>query len=107
MSEREQLKPEPLVYGEIDDGLVFIARGRAEELIATGDWESTWPAQEMRRLLPEDLLSRYGVVTSTLLDGDFLSIPSASEDELVAELELRGWSCQRDDAVVLEASGYD
>jgi hypothetical protein len=99
--------PEPLVYGEVDNGLVFIGIARAEELIATGDWEAVWPAQEMRRLLPADLLSRYGVIEDTLLDGAFVRIPCECEKELVAELEARGWECQRDDGMVLEASGYD
>jgi len=102
-----KLTPEPLVYGEIDDGLVFIGLARAKQLIDSGDWETSWPAREMRGLLPADLVARYGVVTSTLLDGDYLSIPTQHEAELVAELESRGWTCERDDAMVLEASGYD
>lgn len=106
MSDEAQLKPEPLVYGEIDQGLVFIAARRAEDLIETGEWEHVWPAREMVKILPADLVSQYGVLQSTLMDGDFVSIPLHHEDALVRELETRGWDCERDDAMVMEASGY-
>lgn len=99
-------EPQPLVYGEIDDGLVFIPRARAEELIESGDYDVVWPAQEMREVLPPDLLSAYGVLTATLLDGDYVKIPLQGKEQLVRELESRGWECEEDDAMVLEASGY-
>jgi len=153
------LEPEPLIYAEIDDGLVFITATRAQQLVELRDvipeartwadvragvtdeiwhelrerrdpydirrlgdsleaefepeqvgWGDTWPewpAQAMRKILPHDLLDRYGVLTDTLLDGTFLHIPTEREDELVSELERRGWSCERDDALVMEASGHD
>jgi hypothetical protein len=107
MNDRLPSNPVPLVYGEIHDGLVFIPVERAEELIESGDPGTAWPAQEMRGPLPADLLTRYGEVRTSLLDGDFVSIALGCEDELVTELEARGWSCERDDTMVLEASGYD
>lgn len=99
-----------LVYGEIDDGLVFLSRARAEELVeirdATGE-SPTWPAQEMLDLFPAEVIRRYGELRDTLMDGAFPVLHTSSEAELVAELEQLGWTCERDDALVLEASGYE
>ncbi len=101
-----QPEPQPLVYGEIDEGLVFIPRARADELIAGGDFEACWPIQEMPSFMPGDLLARPGVITRYLLDGDFVSFPLLCEHDPVRDLRSRGWICERDDATVLEASGY-
>ncbi len=157
----ERLTPEPLVYGEIDDGLVFLPARRAHALVrlreslanartwgelralldeelwaevqerrdvydvvrsggrddaefdprllagyAEGAWPR-WPANEMIDLLPTDLVQRYGKLTDTLLDGPFLCLYAQCEEELVGDLVERGWECERDDQLVLEASGYD
>ena len=73
---------------------------------SAGAWPS-WPAQDMLKLLPHDILAGYGKLTDTLMSGTFVRLFAANEVEIVAELEERGWKCEKDEALVLAASGYD
>ena len=79
----------------------------ADELpgFADGDWPE-WLHQEMLGWMPQDLITRFGTVEDSVLNGRFLSIPDESGEAVAHELELRGWSCLRDDDAVSLAAGY-
>ncbi len=42
----------------------------------------------------------------TTISGDYLWMPPHYEEEVVVAMEIRGYSCIRDDDLVEEASGY-
>jgi hypothetical protein len=79
----------------------------ADELMgyADGDWPR-WPKQEMLEWVPRDVQDEFGHVDASVLNGDFLQLDVARTEELVARLEVEGFSCHRDDALVSRASGY-
>ena len=70
-----------------------------------GDWPA-WPAQEMLDWVPESIQSRFGHNEETLLNGSFLNFDPAQEDAIVAAFREEGYTCQRNDDLVLQASGY-
>lgn len=79
----------------------------ADELpgFADGDWPE-WLHQEMLGWMPQDLITRFGTVEDSVLNGQFLSLPKEVGETVAHELELRGWSCLRDDDAVSLAAGW-
>ena len=62
-----------------------------------GDYPD-WLQAEMERVIPADLLGRFGECLDTPLNGSFWSLPSRFETEIVEELEGRGYRVfKRDD----------
>lgn len=70
-----------------------------------GDWPE-WPAREMLKWMPAELLTRFGRTEASVLNGDYLRIDPRHEAALAAALEGAGWTCIKDDALVSAASGY-
>ena len=69
-----------------------------------GDWPE-WLHQEMLEWMPRDLITKFGTVEDSVLNGQFLSVPADAGEALARELERRGWSCLRDDHAVSLAAG--
>jgi hypothetical protein len=69
-----------------------------------GDWPE-WLHQEMLVWLPRDLITEFGTVEDSVLNGQVLSVPAHAGESLAHELERRGWSCLRDDHAVSLAAG--
>ncbi len=56
-----------------------------------------WLQAEQDRLLPHDLLERFGIRETSVLNGDFWTIDPANEAALITELQARGVEAQRRD----------
>ena len=82
------VEDEPYVIGLMDDG----------------DWPE-WPAQQMLGWVPSTIAEEFGRVGATWISGDMLALDAARETEIVAAFTSAGFSCQRDDELVLRASG--
>jgi hypothetical protein len=70
--------------------------------------DGNWPVMVTRRaltLLPEDIQARFGDTLDTVLNGDYLEIPLAAEDELIATLRDRGFEVTRDDDLINTLDG--
>lgn len=67
-----------------------------------GDWPG-WLQQDMLKLLPANLRSRFGQVMTTTLSGDFLYIDPKHLDEVTSALEAAGYSCKQDEQLLLAA----
>ncbi|MBY6540055.1 hypothetical protein HQ325_15370 [Rhodococcus sp. BP-349] len=72
---------------------------------ADGDWPQ-WPAKIMLAEVPTEVIKKYGRVESSVLNGEFLILRPESETEIVQELRAHGWECDRDDSMILRASGF-
>lgn len=144
-----------LVYGVVQESLVFIPRELAEDLAATwraikssstwgefrtrlspkryaeilkymedlpGDSEPfgadiapgvvegdypEWPAQEMLRWVPEDIVRQdYSKTASSHLNGSFLVLDPDREDQIVTDFVAAGFRCTRNQTLVAAASGF-
>lgn len=62
-------------------------------LICEGDYPP-WLQAEMGRVIPHDLLHRYGKSTETFTSGDFWNIPKTNIEPLVAELRALGFEVE-------------
>jgi hypothetical protein len=71
---------------------------------ADGDWPRMVTSRAFA-LLPKDLQARFGSDVDTALNGDFLEIPLAAEDELVTALRERGFEVTRDDDLINALDG--
>lgn len=105
---------EPLVYGVIDDSVIILSKKDASELATelesnpaffVGDGAHRHPVHRMARWLPTDLVSRYGSVRETLLDGRFVHLDPACIKDIVAALNELGLECERNDQLVERACG--
>lgn len=70
-----------------------------------GDWPE-WPAQLMLYWIPKDIQKTYGVIQVSSINGDFLEISPAREQQVVKAFEERGYTCLKDDRLVNIASGF-
>lgn len=61
-----------------------------------GDYPQ-WLQAEQDRLLPHDLLGRFGIRETSVLNGDFWTIDPSNEAALITELQARGIEAQRRD----------
>ena len=71
---------------------------------ADGDWPE-WPAQEMLSWVPKDAQQRFGKVSPSVLNGDFLEFDTAKTQAIVKALEQYGYTCTEDSNLVAQASG--
>jgi len=62
-------------------------------LICEGDYPA-WLQAEMGRVIPRDLLHRYGKSEQTFINGDFWNIPKTNIEPIVAELRARGFEVE-------------
>jgi hypothetical protein len=72
------------------------------------DPEGSWPpwlAQEEFSWVPLDIQDEFGSIGASLVSGEALGIDPSFETEVVQAFERAGYSCRRDDALVLSASG--
>ena len=92
----------------IEDDPADHAGFAADELpgFADGDWPE-WLHQEMLGWMPQDLITKFGIVEDSVLNGQFLSIPEEAGEAVARDLEHRGWSCVRDDHAVALAAGWE
>lgn len=72
--------------------------------VCDGDWPRMVTSRALT-LLPEDIRSRFGEDVATVLNGDYLEIPLAAEDELVTALRGRGFEVTRDDDLINTLAG--
>lgn len=79
--DEDQTEPDP---NELFDGPV---------LMSDGDYPP-WLQAEMDRVIPYDLLQRYGKSEQTFVSGDFWNIPKANIEPLVAELRALGFEVE-------------
>lgn len=70
-----------------------------------GDWPE-WPDQLMLSWLPKQVISDFGTVEDSTLNGEYLRLDPSNEGAIVAALSAGGWTCVRDDKLVPDASGY-
>lgn len=68
-------------------------------VVSEGDWPPMVTSRAFK-LLPKDLIDRFGTSQFTALNGDYLEIPLEREAELVAELRQRGYEVSRDDELI-------
>lgn len=94
------------------DGLPLDAPGDEEPLSpqelwghTDGDWPD-WPAQRMLDWVPTDIAERFGQQVSSVLNGEFLKIPASQTEPMARALQTHGFQCERDDDLVLLASGW-
>lgn len=71
----------------------------------TGGWPE-WPEAIMFYELPEEVRSRVGRGTTSMLSGDSYLIEPGEEADLLAAFRDLGLSISRNDRLVEEASGY-
>ena len=62
--------------------------------VADGDYPP-WLQQGMERNLPKEIIDKYGKWKSTMLNGSYLAISPACEDEVVASLRKLGFTVER------------
>jgi len=58
-----------------------------------------WLQQDMESVLPDDIVKEYGTIVSTMLNGNYLSIPPECEQQVVAALKKHGYIVERKDDV--------
>ena len=73
--------------------------------VADGDWPG-WPAQEMLSWVPDDIQQQYGRVAASAISGDCLVLDTSRIEAIIAALESNGFSCTRDDSLVMRAAGH-
>ena len=71
---------------------------------ADGDWPE-WPAQEALEWVPAAIQRRFGVEAASVLSGDYLELAIEQESAIVAAFVEHGYTCTRDDTLLLRA--YD
>ena len=49
--------------------------------------------------VPDDIVKEYGTIVSTMLNGNYLSIPPECEQQIVASLKKHGYIVERKDDV--------
>jgi hypothetical protein len=64
-----------------------------------------WPAQQMLGLLPPDVQESYGEKSFSGVSGPCLVLNPNAAASIVAKLEQRGFTCERDDALCKQAAG--
>ena len=69
-----------------------------------GDWP-TWPDQQMLEWLPASICRQYGRIEDSMLNGQYLVLDVRRTPEIIAALELAGFECRWDEALVKRASG--
>lgn len=74
------------------------------DAIADGNWP-TIVTNRALKLLPKDIQAQIGKDVPTVFNGDYLEIPLAAEDELVAALRERGFEVTRDDDLINTLDG--
>ena len=72
---------------------------------ADGDWPE-WPAQAALEWVPQDIQHRFGVEGTSLFSGDYLKLDSEQEPAIVAAFVEHGYTCSRDDTLLLRANDY-
>jgi hypothetical protein len=65
-----------------------------------------WPAQRALAWFPKEIARKFGAVTDSVLDGEYLELDDKRCDEIVAALEALGFSCVEDRALMDAAAGY-
>ena len=60
----------------------------------------------MLEWLPDDFLMRFGERQDSVLNGQFLHLDPALEDQIAEDLTERGFRVDEDEVLVLEASGH-
>ena len=71
---------------------------------ADGDWPE-WPAQEALEWVPAAIQRRFGVEAASILSGDYLELAIEQESAIVAAFAEQGYTCTRDDTLLLRAYG--
>jgi hypothetical protein len=56
--------------------------------------------------IPKDIQKTYGVIQVSSINGDFLEISPAREQQVIKAFEERGYTCLKDDRLVNIASGF-
>lgn len=69
-----------------------------------GDWPS-WPARAMLHWVPKYIQERFGSTEPSAISGDSLLLATEKEDEIVSAMEVHGYACLRDHALVEKANG--
>jgi hypothetical protein len=64
-----------------------------------------WPAQQMLSLLPPDVQDEYGTRSFSGVSGPCLRLDPDDAASIVAKLEQRGFSCERNDQLCNQATG--
>jgi hypothetical protein len=70
-----------------------------------GYWHQ-WPAQEMLDWVPDKIQEHYGEPGNSFGSGPYLKFDPEDADAIVAAFTAVGYLCERDDSLVLRASGY-
>ncbi|SCF16029.1 hypothetical protein GA0074695_3879 [Micromonospora viridifaciens] len=73
--------------------------------VSEGDWPEMVTSRSLA-LLPKDIQARFDKSVATALNGDYLEIPLAAENDIVEALRERGIEVTRDDALINELDGY-
>ena len=72
--------------------------------VCDGDWPD-WPEQLMTKWAPPEIISKYGRVESSVLNGPFAVLEEAREAEIVVAFERVGYRCIRDDKLIAHCCG--
>ena len=72
---------------------------------ADGDWPE-WPAQAALEWVPKDIQRRFGVEATSFHSGDSLELAIEQEAAIVAAFVEHGYTCSRDDTLLLRAYDY-
>ena len=56
-----------------------------------------WLQKDMESVLPDDIAEEYGTIVSTMLNGNYLSLPSEYEHQIVDSLKRQGYVVKRRD----------
>ena len=56
-----------------------------------------WLQKDMEDVLPENIAKEYGTIASTVLNGNYLSLPPEYEHQIVDSLKRQGYVVERRD----------
>jgi hypothetical protein len=78
-----------------------------QDLIVENEDIVEWPAQQILGLLPRDIQQKYGTRSFSGVSRPCLMLHADDASSIVAELEQRGFSCERSEEVCKQATGMD
>jgi hypothetical protein len=78
-----------------------------ERIRGYGDGWPEWPSQLMIEWMPASVLDRFGRSVDTTLSGAYVELDPAAESQVVAAMQAEGWTCVKDEVLVLAAGGFD
>ena len=91
MSQYEYIGEPELVPADEDEFDSGIVPGYDE-----GDYPP-WLQKDMEDVLPENIAKEYGTIVSTTLNGNYLSLPTEYEHQIVESLKKQGYVVERRD----------